>query len=143
MSPETARGSKRGLLAGAIGFGGDFVASLACSGPTTGVAYVLATFLALSGLASPLVVLTAGVIVLLVAVGYARLNRWRADAGAPYIWVGRVIKPPIGFAIGMLAIAIGFIVNIGNITLAGSYLLSILSPGTTFSPVIIWVTAAI
>jgi amino acid transporter len=143
MSSETVQGSRRGLLAGAIGFGGDFIASLACSGPTTGVAYALATFLALSGLASPLVVLTAGIIVLLVAIGYARLNRWRADAGAPYVWVGRVIAPPVGFAVGMLAIAIGFIVNIGNITLAGSYLLGILSPGTTFSALIVWITAAI
>ena len=142
MSSEGVQGSRRGLLAGAIGFGGDFIASLACSGPTTGVAYTLATFLALSGLASPLVVLAAGIIVLLVAFGYARLNQWRADAGAPYIWVGRVIAPQVGFAVGMLAIAIGFIVNIGNITLAGSYLLGILSPGTTFPAIVIWITAA-
>ena len=135
--------SRRGLLAGAIGFGGDFIASLACSGPTTGVAYALATLLAISGLASPLVVLTGGIVVLLVAIGYARLNRWRADAGAPYIWVGRTIAPPIGVAVGMLAIAIGFLVNIGNITLAGSYLLSIISPGTAFPGIVIWLVASV
>ncbi len=143
MIEATHQESRRGLLAGAIGFGGDFIASLACSGPTTGVAYTLATLLAISGLASPLVVLTGGIVVLLVAVGYARLNRWRADAGAPYIWVGRTIAPPIGFAVGMLAIAIGFLVNIGNITLAGSYLLSIVSPGTVFPGIIIWIVASL
>ena len=79
----TAEERKQGLLPNALGVVGDWVASLACAGPSTGVAFTLAALLALSGLASPLVIIVCGLGVLLVAVGYARLNRWRANAGAP------------------------------------------------------------
>jgi amino acid transporter len=102
----------------------------------------LAALLALSGLASPLVVLVCGIGVLLVAIGYARLNRWRANAGAPYIWVGAAVSPVVGFAIGILALMIGFLVNIGNITLAGSYVLGIINPGASFPKIVIWLVSA-
>lgn len=130
------------LLPNALGIAGDWVASLACSGPSTGVAFTLAALLALSGLASPLVVLVCGLGVLLVAIGYARLNRWRANAGAPYVWVGAAVSPVVGFATGILALMIGFLVNIGNITLAGSYVLGIVNPGASFPKIVIWLVSA-
>ena len=141
MQPS-AEQHRPGLLPNALGIAGDWVASLACSGPSTGVAFTLAALLALSGLASPLIVLVCGIGVLLVAIGYAQLNRWRANAGAPYIWVGAAVSPVVGFAMGILALMIGFLVNIGNITLAGSYILGIISPGTTFPKILIWLVSA-
>jgi amino acid transporter len=138
----TAEQRRQGLLPNALGVAGDWVASLACAGPSTGVAFTLAALLALSGLASPLVILVCGVGVLLVAIGYARLNRWRANAGAPYVWVGAAVTPVLGFAMGILALMIGFLVNIGNITLAGSYLLGIVNPGASFPKIVIWLVSA-
>lgn len=132
----------RDLLPNALGIAGDWVASLACAGPSTGVAFTLAALLALSGLASPLVVLVCGFGVLLVAIGYARLNQWRANAGAPYVWVGVAVSPVLGFATGILALMIGFLVNIGNITLAGSYVLGIVNPGASFPKIVIWLVSA-
>jgi amino acid transporter len=141
MQP-TAEQRRQGLLPNALGVAGDWVASLACAGPSTGVAFTLAVLLVLSGLASPLVILVCGIGVLLVAMGYARLNRWRANAGAPYVWVGAAVTPVVGFAMGILALMIGFLVNIGNITLAGSYLLGIINPGASFPKIVIWLISA-
>jgi len=139
---QTQEQGRQGLLPNALGVAGDWVASLACSGPTTGVAYTLGALLVLSGLASPLVILVSGIAILLVAMGYSRLNSWRANAGAPYVWVGAVISPVVGFSLGIMALMIGFLVNIGNITLAGSYLLGIINPGATFPKIVIWLVSA-
>jgi amino acid transporter len=92
------------LLANTVSLAGDWVASVACVAPSSTVAFTLALLLLFAGLASPLAVVVAGVGILLVAVGYSRLNNWKPHAGAPYIWVGRAVHPILGFATGVLAI---------------------------------------
>ena len=138
QSPE----EHRTLRANAVSLAGDWVASVACVAPSSTVAFTLALLLLFAGLASPLAVVVAGVGMLLVAVGYSRLNNWKPHAGAPYIWVGRAVHPMLGFATGILAILAATVANVGNITLAGTYLLGIISPGHNFPKILVWVLSA-
>ena len=138
MNSEASEERHHTLLANAVSLAGDWVASVACVAPSSTVAFTLALLLLFAGLASPLAVVVAGVGMLLVAVGYSRLNNWKPHAGAPYIWVGQAVHPILGFATGILAILAATAANIGNITLAGTYLLGIISPGHTFPKILVW-----
>jgi len=59
-------GASRGLRANAIGLGGDVIVAVANVAPSSAVAFTLALLLTLTGLASPLVVLIVGVLMLFV-----------------------------------------------------------------------------
>jgi amino acid transporter len=139
VSSHDRKGAQPALLANAISLGGDWVASVANVAPTSTVAFTLALLVGFAGLASPLAVVVGGVAMLLVAIGYSRLNNWKPHAGAPYVWVGETVSPLLGYAAGILAVLAATVANIGNITLAGSYLLGIISPGTTFANPLVWV----
>jgi amino acid transporter len=138
-----AQRGEHGLLANAVGLVGDFVASVANVAPSSSVAFTLALLVAFAGLASPLAVLIAGILMLLVALGYSRLNNWQPHAGAPYHWVGRAVSPTLGYATGILAILAATVANIGNIALASTYFLGIISPGGTFDNIVVLIVAAV
>ena len=121
-------GSHRGLRANAIGLGGDVIVAVANVAPSSAVAFTLALLLTLTGLASPLVVVIVGALMLCVTPGYAAMNRWRPSAGAPYVWVGEATTPVAGIGTGLLSALGATLFNIGNITLAGAYLLFVVSP---------------
>jgi len=135
-------GSQGGLRANAIGLGGDVIVAVANVAPSSAVAFTLALLLTLTGLASPLVVLLVGLLMLCVTLGYAAMNRWRPSAGAPYVWVGEATTPSLGIGTGLLSAVGATLFNIGNITLAGAYLLFVVSPSTTFPKVVTWLIAA-
>jgi len=82
----------------------DTVASVANVAPSSTVAFTLALLVSFAGLASPLAVLVAGILMLLCAAGYSRFNDWTAHAGAPYVWLGAAVKPYIGYGLGIMAI---------------------------------------
>jgi amino acid transporter len=132
-----------GLKANAIDLFGDWVAGVATVAPSSSVAFTLALMLSFAGLTSPLDVLVVGIGMLFVAVGYARLNRWRPNAGAPFVWVGAVIRPWLGFAVGIMAVVGPLLANVGNITLAGSYLITVISPTYTPSALLVWIASAV
>jgi len=142
MGAQGAAEERPTLLANAISLGGDWVASIANVAPTSTVAFTLALLVSFAGLASPLAVVVAGIAMLMVAVGYARLNNWKPHAGAPYIWVGEAVSPILGYATGILAILAATVANIGNITLAGTYLLGILNPGGSFANPLVWIISS-
>ena len=135
-------GSQGGLRANAIGLGGDVIVAVANVAPSSAVAFTLALLLTLTGLASPLVVLVVGVLMLCVTLGYAAMNRWRPSAGAPYVWVGEATTPSLGIGTGLLSAVGATLFNIGNITLAGAYLLFVVSPSSTFPKAVTWLIAA-
>src|SRR5580692_8976106 len=141
MTTEEA-GSQRGLRANAIGLGGDVIVAVANVAPSSAVAFTLALLLTLTGLASPLVVLIVGALMLCVTLGYAAMNRWRPSAGAPYVWVGEATSAPVGIGTGLLSALGATLFNIGNITLAGAYLLFVVSPSSTFPKAVTWLIAA-
>jgi len=139
-SAETAH--HVGLKENAVSLWGDFVVSIANVAPSSSVAYTLALLVAFAGHVAPLAVLVTGVGMFLCATGYASLNRWRAHAGAPYVWVSEAISPRVGVGAGFLNVFVSTFANVGNITLAGAYLLFVLFPTSTFSRPVTWVVAA-
>jgi amino acid transporter len=131
-----------GLKADSVSLWGDFVVSIANVAPSSSVAYTLAILVAFAGHITPLAVLIVGLGMSACAVGYASLNRWRAHAGAPYIWVGEAVTPSIGVGTGLLNVAVSTFANVGNITLAGAYFLFVVAPtGDTFSNPVTWLVA--
>ena len=130
-----------GLKENAVGLGGDFVVSIANVAPSSSVAYTLALLVAFAGHVAPLAVMVTGIAMFLVAMGYSSLNKWRAHAGAPYVWVGEAISPSVGAGAGFLNVFVSTFANVGNITLAGAYLLFVLFPTHTFSKPLTWVVA--
>jgi amino acid transporter len=130
-----------GLKANAVNLWGDFIVSIANVAPSSSVAFTLALLVGFTGSASPLAVLIVGVAMFLVSMGYASLNKWKPSAGAPYVWVGEAINPTVGYGTGFLNALTSTLANVGNITLAGAYLLFVISPTSTFSKPITWIVA--
>src|SRR5579863_10242164 len=97
-SAETAH--HVGLRENAVNLWGDFVVSIANVAPSSSVAFTLALLVGFTGSASPLAVLIVGFAMFLASMGYASLNRWKASAGAPYVWVGEDITPAVGYGTG-------------------------------------------
>ena len=77
------------------------------------------------------------------SVAYHRLNKWQASADAPVAWIARGLSPVIGFAVGILILMTALTSNIGNITLLGSTVLSLIAPGETNNKPLTWVVATI
>ena len=127
MANETSAG----LAERSVGLRGDWIASITNVAPTAATTLTMAALIGASGLASPLALLIAGAAMLCCAVAYHRLNSWQASASAPVEWVARGLSPIIGFAVGILVLMTALTSNIGNITLIGSTVLSLIAPGET------------
>ncbi len=132
-----------GLKANAVNLWGDFVVSIANVAPSSSVAFTLALLVGFTGSAAPLAVLIVGIAMFLASMGYASLNRWKASAGAPYVWVGEAISPAVGYGTGFLNALTSTLANVGNITLAGGYLLFVISPTNTFGKPVTWIVATV
>jgi amino acid transporter len=130
-----------GLKANAVNLWGDFVVSIANVAPSSSVAFTLALLVGFTGFSSPLAVLIVGIAMFLVSMGYAALNRWKPSAGAPYVWVGEAINPTVGYGTGFLNSLTCTLANVGNITLAGTYLLFVITPTHTFAKPVTWLVA--
>lgn len=131
-----------GLRENSVSLWGDFVVSIANVAPSSSVAYTLALLVSFAGHVAPLAVLIVGLMMFFCSVGYASLNRWRAHAGAPYIWVGEAVTPSVGVGTGLLNVAVSTFANVGNITLAGAYFLFVVAPtGKTFANPVTWLVA--
>ena len=111
--------------------------------PTAATTLTMAALIAASGLASPLALLVARAAMLCRAVAYHRLNAWQASAEAPVKWVARGLSPILGFAVGILVLMTALTSNIGNITLIGSTVLSLIAPGQTSNKPLTWVVATV
>jgi amino acid transporter len=111
--------------------------------PTAATTLTMAALIGASGLASPLALLIAGAAMLCCAVAYHRLNSWQASAAAPVHWVARGLSPIIGFAVGILILMTALTSNIGNITLIGSTVLSLIAPSQTSNKPLTWVVATV
>jgi len=141
MSNEPSAGS--GLRERSVGLRGDWIASITNVAPTAATTLTMAALIAASGLASPLALLVAGAAMLCCAVAYHRLNNLQASAAAPVKWVARGLSPIIGFAVGILILMTALTSNIGNITLIGSTVLSLIAPSQTSNKPLTWVVATV
>jgi amino acid transporter len=132
-----------GLRERSVGLRGDWIASITNVAPTAATTLTMAALIGASGLGSPLALLIAGAAMLCCAVAYHRLNTWQASAAAPVQWVARGLSPIIGFAVGILVLMTALTSNIGNITLIGSTVLSLIAPGQVNNKPLTWVVATI
>jgi amino acid transporter len=135
--------TEAGLREKSVGLRGDWVASITNVAPTAATTLTMAALIGASGLASPLALLIAGAAMLCCAVAYHRLNAWQASADAPVKWVARGLSPIIGFAVGILILMTALTSNIGNITLIGSTVLSLIAPSQTSNKPLTWVVATV
>src|SRR5260370_2919549 len=132
-----------GLREKSVGVRGDGIASITKVAPPAATTLTMAALIGASGLASPLALLVAGAAMLCCAVAYHRLNTWQASAAAPVQWVARGLSPIIGFAVGILVLMTALTSNIGNITLIGSTVLSLIAPSQTNNKPLTWVVATV
>jgi amino acid transporter len=132
-----------GLAERSVGLRGDWIASITNVAPTAATTLTMAALIGASGLASPLALLIAGAAMLCCAVAYHRLNNWQASADAPVQWVARGLSPIIGYAVGILILMTALTSNIGNITLIGSTVLSLIAPSQANDKPLTWVVATI
>ena len=130
-----------GLKANAVNLWGDFVVSIANVAPSSSVAFTLALLVGFTGCARRSPSLIVGIAMFLVSMGYAALNRWKPSAGAPYVWVGEAINPTVGYGTGFLNSLTSTLANVGNITLASTCLLLVITPTRTFAKPITWLVA--
>ena len=130
-----------GLAERSVGLRGDWIASITNVAPTAATTLTMAALIGAAGLASPLSLLIAGAAMLCCAVAYHRLNSWQASADAPVHWVARGLSPVIGYAVGILILMTALTSNIGNITLIGSTVLSLIAPSQTTDKPLTWVVA--
>ncbi|MBV9383552.1 MAG: APC family permease [Streptosporangiaceae bacterium] len=135
--------SSPGLRAKSVGLRGDWIASITNVAPTAATTLTMAALIGASGLGSPLALLIAGAAMLCCAVAYHRLNSWQASAAAPVQWVARGLSPIIGFAVGILILMTALTSNIGNITLIGSTVLSLIAPSQASNKPLTWLVATV
>jgi amino acid transporter len=138
-----SEGSSPGLAQRSVGLKGDWIASVTNVAPTAATTLTMAALIGAAGLGSPLALLIAGAAMLCCAVAYHRLNAWQANACAPVHWVARGLSPIIGFGVGILVLMTALTSNIGNITLIGSTVLSLVAPSQINDKPLTWVVATV
>jgi amino acid transporter len=131
------------LRQNAIGLADAIIVGMASSGPTASLAVTLAAIVAASSYAGPVTILVCFLPMLGIALAYRRLNQWRVDCGASYVWVGRAITPYLGFMVGWIMLLGYFLGTISDILPVGPYVLQVIAPGLTSSSVAAAVSASI
>src|SRR3954453_8752303 len=92
--------SERGLRQGALGGFDSVVMAVAGSAPAYSIAATTAVLVGSVGLASPAALLYCGIPMLGIPLAFSYLGRIDVNAGASYSWVGRTLRPFLGFVSG-------------------------------------------
>ena len=87
----------RGLKENALSIIDTVTLAVAGTAPSYSLNATTAALVAAVGLASPGALLYAAIPMFGISFAFMHLNRWRADAGTAYAWVGRSINPVLGF----------------------------------------------
>jgi amino acid transporter len=132
-----------GLRPKSVGLGGDWIVSITNVAPTAATTLTFGALIGAAGLGAPLALLIAGASMLCCAVAYHRLNRWEASAASPVRWVAHGLSPIIGFAVGIMVLMTVLTSNIGNITLLGSTVLSLVAPSQVSNKPLTFVVATV
>ncbi len=113
------------LTPNAIGARDDAVIGLANAAPAVSVGLTLAALAAASAYGSGLIILITAIPMLIIANAYRRLNKWNANCGASFEWVGRAINPYLGFVTGWLMIAATIIGTVSCVENLGPSVLAV------------------
>ena len=103
-------GGHGGLARNALGLWDGIVLGFASAAPGVSIAGVLGGLAGASGYGAVLALLAGFVPLVCIAFGFFHLNRWRADVGISYAWIGRILSPAVGAFTGLL-ILIAFVVS--------------------------------
>jgi amino acid transporter len=87
----------KGLKQNALSIVDTVTLAVAGTAPSYSLNATTAALIAAVGLASPGALLYGAIPMFGIAFSFMHLNRWRADAGAAYAWVGRSLNPQLGF----------------------------------------------
>lgn len=109
----------------AIGVAQDTIIGMATSAPAAVVAYILASLALTVNYGGGITLLVTGIPMLIIAYAYHRLNRWNANSGASFEWVGRSINPYLGFMTGWLMIAGYVFGTLSGVTVLGPNVLAV------------------
>jgi amino acid transporter len=93
--------------------------AIAGSAPAYSITVSTAALVAATGVAGPAALWIAALPIIGIAVAFAYLNRWRPDAGAAYVWVGRAMHPALGFLAGWSLLSLSTIFNVAAALPAG------------------------
>lgn len=110
-APAAQEGATRsGLAHNVLGLWDGIVLGFASAAPGVSLAGVLGGLAGVSGYGAVLALLVGFLPLVCIAFGFYHLNRWRADVGISYAWIGRILSPLVGAFIGLLII-IAFVVS--------------------------------
>lgn len=141
--PVQAASDRPRLREGSVGLGGDFIAAVTNVAPSAAVALTLGSIIAVSGLATPFLVIVVGLAMLCIAFAYHHLNLWQPTPSAQVMWIAKAVMPILGFAAGIVIILESTVSNIANISLMGPYLLGIFSSDAAANPILEYLTSLI
>lgn len=117
------------LRKGALGFLDALTMAVAGSAPAYSVTVSTAALVAAVGMAGPAALWIAALPMMGITIAFAQLNRWRPDAGAAYVWVGRAMHPALGFLAGWSLLSLSTIFMVAASLPAGQATLDLLAPG--------------
>ncbi len=115
-----------GLASNAIGLVQSVVISIASSAPTAAISVSLSAIVVASARGAAFSILVTLAAMLVIAVSFARLNRWEANCGATYVWVGRIFGPTLGFLVGWCVLAAVLFGTIATVLPVGPSFLSLI-----------------
>jgi amino acid transporter len=131
------------LREGSVGLGGDFIAAVTNVAPSAAIALTLGSIIAVSGFATPFLVIVVGLAMLCIAFAYHHLNLWQPSPSAQVMWIAKAAAPVLGFAAGIVLILESTVSNIANISLMGPYLLGIFSSDAASNSVLEYLTSLV
>lgn len=115
----------------AIGVLQDTVIGIANTGPAVSVGLSLAAIALAAAYASAPVLILCGIPMVIIANAYRQLNRWNANSGASFEWVGRTISPYLGFLTGWLILAANLVGNVAAVVVLAPSVLAIFGDKAT------------
>jgi amino acid transporter len=119
------------LQADAIEVVQDTAIGMAASAPAAVMALILASLAASTAYGSAPALVVTAIPMLVIAFAYGRLNRWNANSGASFEWVGRAINPYLGWLTGWLMIAGYVLGTISVIEVLGPSVLAVFGASAT------------
>ena len=123
-----AKDSHEGLSSNSLSLFDSAVMAVAGSAPAYSISATTAVLIGAVGLQSPAALLWCGIPMFGVVLAFLYLNRWQANAGASYAWVGRALSTHLGFLAGWSLIVSATVFMVAGAFPAGSVTLSMIAP---------------
>ncbi len=120
--------SKNGLNSNSLNLFDSAVMAVAGSAPAYSISATTAVLIGAVGFQAPASLLWCGIPVMGVVVAFLYLNRWQANAGASYAWVGKALNANLGFLSGWALVVSATIFMVAGSFPAGAVTLDIVAP---------------